>query len=178
MRRQNYFLLIALTLVGLMTPWSPYGGLPLAEAAQRAPIQLELPPTALTDLQGLSQPLDQWRGKVVIINFWATWCPPCRREIPEFIALQQELGPKGVQFVGIAIDAAQPVQRYAERQGINYPTLLGEERGMELSMQLGNWGAVLPYSVIFNRQGALVHYRTGAISRSQLRAPLKIVIFL
>ena len=84
---------------------------------------------ALPDADGTEQRIDQWRGKVVIVNFWATWCAPCREEMPEFVKAQKDLGPKGLQIVGIAVDQADKVRQFAAEIGLNYPTLVGGFRG-------------------------------------------------
>jgi thiol-disulfide isomerase/thioredoxin len=117
------------------------------------------------DLKSDSHTLKGWEGKVLILNFWATWCPPCRREIPAFIELQDEFGDKGLQFVGVAVDNAKRVATYAVKNGINYPTLLGESNGLELSIMLGNSASVLPYTVIFDRNGTMISSHRGEVSR-------------
>src|SRR5262245_22722504 len=76
---------------------------------------------ALPDASGKEQRLDQWRGKVLVVNFWATWCAPCREEMPEFIKAQSEFGASGLQFVGIAVDQPDKVQQFANEIGLNYP---------------------------------------------------------
>ena len=81
--------------------------------------------TTLPDLQGKSQSVSQWKGKVLVVNFWATWCEPCRREMPEFIELQDELRDQGLLFIGIALDQKNKVQQYSKEIGVNYPILLG-----------------------------------------------------
>src|SRR5512138_797440 len=93
---------------------------------------------ALPDAEGHEQRLDQWRGKVLVVNFWATWCAPCRDEMGEFIRFQKEEGGKGVQFVGIAVDQADKVQEFAKEIGLNYPALIGGLGAMQLSKALGN----------------------------------------
>lgn len=137
----------------------------LAATDQEAPPGSEM---VLLDLEGVPRRLDDWRGQVLVLNFWATWCPPCRREIPTFIELQDELGGRGVQFVGVAVDSLQQVAPYAERNGINYPTLQGEANGLELSISLGNHRSILPYTVLFNRSGEIVKHHTGEMTREQL----------
>ena len=79
----------------------------------------------LPDFDGKTQALSQWKGKVLVVNFWATWCAPCREEIPVFVGLQHELGVKGLQFVGISIDQADKTREFATTFKINYPTLIG-----------------------------------------------------
>ena len=80
---------------------------------------------ALPDAEGQEQRLDQWRGKVLIVNFWATWCAPCREEMREFIRLQRADGAKGLQFVGIAVDQVDNVRQFAKEIELNYPALIG-----------------------------------------------------
>ena len=92
----------------------------------------------LPDPAGKPQRLDQWRGQVLVVNFWATWCVPCREEMPEFIREQAARGGRGLQFVGIAVDQPDKVVRFAEEIGLNYPTLVGGLGAMELSRDLGN----------------------------------------
>src|SRR5512137_44966 len=76
---------------------------------------------ALPDAKGREQSIGQWKGKVLVVNFWATWCVPCREEMPEFVKAQQELGPRGLQFVGIAIDEVAKAEAFAAELGLNYP---------------------------------------------------------
>ncbi len=125
------------------------------------------------DLEGKAQPLKQWRGKVMVLNFWAPWCPPCREEIPDFIQVQEQYRAKGVVFVGVAIDEAQNVQSFADETGINYPILLGGTEGVELSSKVGNRLGGLPYTVIIDRQGNIAAAQVGGLSRADLEGVLK-----
>ncbi|MGR9071800.1 MAG: TlpA family protein disulfide reductase [Gammaproteobacteria bacterium] len=127
-----------------------------------------MPQLSLPDLSGNQRNLDEWRGKVLVVNFWATWCPPCRKEIPEFISLQQELGSKGLQFVGIAIEEKEPVEEYLTFTDINYPILIGGDAGAALSSRFGNRIGAVPFTLIADRQGLIVHRHPGEMSRSQL----------
>ena len=126
----------------------------------------------LHDLQGQPHTLAEWRGKVVVLNFWASWCPPCREEMPEFVRLQRELGGRGLQFVGVAIDDPEAVREFLEEHPVNYPILFGDERAPEWADQLGNRLAALPFSVVFDREGRPVKAHTGAFEREEI---LKIV---
>ncbi|WP_018153166.1 TlpA disulfide reductase family protein [Leeia oryzae] len=132
--------------------------------------------TSLPDLKQQPQPFSQWRGKVVIVNFWASWCPPCREETPEFVQLQKEFGAQGVQFVGIALDTAANAQAFATQVGINYPVLLGESAGDQLMAQLGNTANALPYTLILDRNGMIRHVQLGQLSAKQLRPLLPSLI--
>jgi thiol-disulfide isomerase/thioredoxin len=128
---------------------------------------------ALPDPSGKEQRLDQWRGKVLVVNFWATWCAPCREEMPEFMKAQQEFGPKGLQFVGIAVDQADKVEQYVKEISLNYPALIGGFGAMELSKTLGNSLAALPFTVVVDRQGAIAHTQLGILKPDKLDSLIK-----
>ena len=123
---------------------------------------------SLPDLADKPQSVEQWRGKILIVNFWATWCPPCLKEIPEFIKLQDEYQDKGLQFIGIAIEDKQPVQDYLKRININYPVLIGGEGATMLAQQLGNVINTVPFTVIVNQQGQIVHHQLGELTREKV----------
>jgi thiol-disulfide isomerase/thioredoxin len=123
---------------------------------------------SLPDAEGVTQQLGQWRGKVVVVNFWATWCEPCREEMPEFVRVQRELGPKGLQFVGIAVDQGDKVAAFAKELGLNYPALVGGYDAMELSRNLGNRLVALPFTIIIDRQGRIAHTQLGQLKKAQL----------
>jgi thiol-disulfide isomerase/thioredoxin len=125
---------------------------------------------ALPDMAGKDQALGQWKGKVLIVNFWATWCAPCREEMPQFVKAQREYGGKGLQFVGIAIDQPDKVQQFASEIGLNYPALIGGYGAIELSKTLGNRLGALPFTVIVDRAGRIVHTQLGPVKDVQLRS--------
>jgi len=124
--------------------------------------------TTLKDLAGTPQRLDQWRGKVLVLNFWATWCEPCRKEIPEFIRMQERYGDQGLQFVGVAIDQPEKVASFAGEIGFNYPLLIGELTAIELSRKLGNPMGALPFTVIIDRNGNLARAELGVVDEAKL----------
>jgi thiol-disulfide isomerase/thioredoxin len=125
---------------------------------------------ALPDIDGREQPLGQWKGKVVVVNFWATWCAPCREEMPEFVRAQTDLGGKGLQFVGIAVDQLDKVQPFAKEIGVNYPVLIGGYGAMELSKAFGNRLMALPFTLVIDRQGGVAHTQLGPLKEAQLRS--------
>jgi len=125
------------------------------------------------DLEEKVQPLAQWKGKVLVVNFWATWCPPCRAEIPEFIRFQKQYEKQGVQFIGIAIDQKSKVQDYAKEIGMNYPVLLGDLAGIDLARRIGNSEGGLPYTVIVDRKGQIVTTQLGGISFEKLEKTIQ-----
>jgi len=127
----------------------------------------------LADLKGVTQPLAQWRGQVVVVNFWATWCAPCREEIPGFVRLQERYGARGLTFVGIAIDQPDKVAEFAREFRINYPLLIGGMETLELLRQVGNKAGVLPYTLIIDRTGHLVTREPGGLKESRLEGILK-----
>ncbi len=129
--------------------------------------------TRLADLQGQSQALSQWRGKVLIVNFWATWCAPCREEIPVFIRLQEKYRTQGLQFVGIAIDQRDPVEVFAREFGMNYPVLLGGMETVETSRQAGNRVGALPFTLIIDRNGKIIATELGGIKEAKLEGIIK-----
>ena len=129
--------------------------------------------TRLPDLKGVPQPVEQWRGRVLVVNYWATWCAPCREEIPGFVRLQARHGARGLQFVGIAIDQPGRVTAFAREFGINYPLLIGGMDDLDVLKRAGNRQAVLPYTVIFDRTGQIVSRQPGGLKEGRLEELVK-----
>lgn len=123
---------------------------------------------SLPDLQGENQEVSQWLGKVMVVNFWATWCTPCREEIPEFIEAQKKYGEEGLIFIGIAIDQADKVKMFSQEFGINYPVLVGSFNTWSLLEAAGNRHSALPYTVVINRSGELVENYLGRVDLKKL----------
>ena len=122
----------------------------------------------LPGLDGKIHSLEQWRGQVIVLNFWATWCPPCREEIPLLVALQKNRAATGLQVVSVAIDDPGAVARYSKSAGINYPVLLGGDDGLDLIARYGNRSGSLPFTVIIDRKGTIVVRKLGAFSRNEI----------
>jgi len=123
---------------------------------------------SLPDPDGREQSLSQWRGKLLVVNFWATWCAPCREEMPMFVQAQSAHGARGLQFVGIAVDDVPKVRRFAAEIGLNYPVLVGGYGAMELSKTLGNSVMALPFTVVIDRTGNVVLTQLGPVRAAQI----------
>jgi cytochrome c biogenesis protein CcmG/thiol:disulfide interchange protein DsbE len=127
------------------------------------------PSFSLSDLGGRSVSLADFRGKVVVLDFWATWCPPCKREIPDFISLQKQYGPEGLQIVGIALDEPEKVHAFARQNEMNYPVLLGTD---DVAMRYGGIEGI-PTTFIIDRGGRIVNrlegYRPRSVFEEEIR---------
>lgn len=128
---------------------------------------------ALRDLAGKTHSLADYRGKLVLLNFWATWCPPCREEIPLFIDLQKRYQKQGLQVVGISIDNPEAVARYWQEMRINYPLLLADETTYALMAAYGNRSGGLPYSVLIGADGQVAGSKLGAYHQQELETLVK-----
>lgn len=127
----------------------------------------------LKDVEGKVRDVKEWDGKVLMINFWATWCPPCRKEMPAFIKLQEKYADKGFTIIGIALDQKQAVIDFIDPMGMNYPILMAEDNGIVLTQAYGNRLGVLPFTVIIDRQGKIVHRKRNELSYEQAEAMIK-----
>ncbi len=128
------------------------------------------PDFALPDLSGRLRRIDEWDGSVLVVNFWATWCAPCRKEIPEFVALQKKHGGQGLQFVGVALDEPEQVKPFARSFNINYPILVGGLDALAIGRDYGNRMGGLPYTVVVDRDGRVVYDKAGRVTTEDLTA--------
>ena len=138
-----------------------------------AAIGQQRPEFAAPDLDDEMRNIKEWDGKIILLNFWATWCPPCLTEIPEFIELQHDYGDQGVQFIGLAIDDEEAVREYVKEVGMNYPSLVVEADGIGLAKRYGNDIGALPYTVIINRNGEISGTITGELNKIHAKELLK-----
>ena len=127
---------------------------------------------SFADLDGKAQSLSQWRGKVLVLNFWATWCAPCREEIPALIRTHKKYAANNIQLVGIGVDNASKIREYAAETGMDYPLLVAGLESLEVSKDLGNRAGVLPFTVVLNRSGKVVYTHAGALTEATLSAIL------
>lgn len=156
---------------GLMLPLSGHSAPPVANPPAKA--ALDIFNVALPDLDNKPRKLSEWRGKILVVNFWATWCGPCRDEMPEFMQLQHQYRDKGVQFVGIAVDNPQAAADFVKKMAINYPILQAEELGLEMMPLAGNSFGGLPFTFIANRDGKIVATAPGRIAKKRLESALQ-----
>jgi thiol-disulfide isomerase/thioredoxin len=140
-----------------------------SEAAMPHPVvPARLPDFSLKDLTGKSTPISAWSGKSLVINFWATWCAPCRREIPLLKTLAAEWAGRDLKVVGIAVDYRDKVQDFAGRFKIDYPVLIGDQDALDVAAKFGMSSPAFPFTVFTDRRGEVVALFVGELHRPQV----------
>ena len=121
---------------------------------------------SLTGLDGVAHSLSDWKGKVIVINFWATWCSPCLYEIPSFVTYQEEYQARGLQIIGVGLDEVRKLRNVQRSLEINYPVLVADPAVYGgLMERWGNSSGVVPYSVVIGQDGQVKHTHHGLLSR-------------
>jgi len=121
------------------------------------------------DADGAPQALAQWRGRVLVVNFWATWCPPCVEEMPDLQAVRDEYHGRGVEIIGIGIDSAEKIRAFRDRMNLRLPLLVAGAGGSQMGQALGNAVGALPYTALIDRQGRVAQRKLGQIKPAELR---------
>ncbi len=168
-RKSLLLILIAVLFTGIGVYFGAkrFQPAPPADTAVSALMQLAMP-----DPVGKQRKMSEWQGKVLLVNFWATWCPPCVAEMPELEALQAERGSKGLQIVGIGIDSPSNIREFSEKHKITYPLLVGGLQGTEVSRSFGNETGGLPFTVLIGTDGMVKQAYMGRLDLQKVRADL------
>jgi thiol-disulfide isomerase/thioredoxin len=160
---------------GEASPPIPSDGDPDTDALPQPTIPERLPAFTLADRDGKPTPSSTWRGKSLILNFWATWCAPCRREIPLLATLHEQWSGRGVEVVGVAVDYRDKVAAFAADLKIRYPILVGEQDALDLATRLGVESPVFPFTVFTDEQGEVVTLYLGELHAPQANLILSMV---
>jgi thiol-disulfide isomerase/thioredoxin len=127
----------------------------------------------LMDVEGRVRHVAEWKGRPLVCNFWATWCPPCREEIPLLVSSHEKVLAKGGEILGIALDSAKNVVEFTKTVRINYPVLVTDPSAIGLMAKLGNASGGLPYTVFVDRAGLLVGHKLGMLHGPELETNLE-----
>jgi len=140
---------------------------PAAPAAPPTQLVETLPAFQLADREGQLRSLQDWPDQALIVNFWATWCAPCRREIPLLQQLQRDHSGEGFQVIGIAVDFRDKVLAYADEMQIDYPLLIGEQEALDAAAAFGVTTIGLPFTVFSDRRGRIVTAHLGELTAAE-----------
>lgn len=127
---------------------------------------------AMPDAQGREVQLAGWRGQPLVVNFWATWCPPCVVEMPELSEMQHDYAARGLQIIGIGVDSDKNIRQFAEKMPMSYPLLVAGAGGTELTRRFGNTSGSLPFTAVVDRDGRIRHRILGRFDNADLRAAI------
>ncbi len=169
------YTLLGFALIAAIGAFSAYvlrhsGMIPSArESQQENVIGQVMPAFRLNNLAGETIASNTWQGKVALINFWASWCPPCRREIPAFAEVHEFYRDQGFEVIGIAVDQREPVIDFLSGMPqVRYLQLIGFDEAIAIGHQLGNQSGGLPYSIVVDRKGVIRYVKKGELSKSAL----------
>lgn len=173
MHWRRILILVLMVCAGALAFWRlPHlaggGGHSADATAQIDPAVATLFQSAFPDATGQAQKLDQWQGRWLVVNFWATWCGPCVAEMPELDQVQQKVGTGKVAIVGLGTEGLEKLRKFAPAQTLRFPLLAGGFDALGLARNLGDAQGVLPFTVLISPAGAIVHVQTGALKPGQL----------
>lgn len=168
-RKSLLLILIAVLFTGIGVYFGAkrFQPAPPADTAVGALMQLTMP-----DPAGKQHKMSEWQGKILLVNFWATWCPPCVAEMPELEQLQAERGSNGLQIIGIGIDSPSNIREFSEKHKITYPLLVGGLQGTDVSRSFGNETGGLPFTVLIGTDGTVKQAYMGRLDLQKVRADL------
>jgi thiol-disulfide isomerase/thioredoxin len=132
----------------------------------------ELLSAAFPDLSGKTRRLSEWGGRVTLVNFWATWCEPCRDEVPLLLKIRAKYADQGFEIVGIGVDNAEKMRQFADMFAVSYPLLVADWGQLEMLKRLGDPAGALPFSVVLGRSGGVVYRKLGALREPEVEALL------
>lgn len=156
------------------TAWNAGGGRVIRSSSADSPDRAQN--FRFTDQHGEEHRFSDWDGAPRVVNFWATWCPPCVHEIPMLITVQESFRAEGVQLVGVAVDDADAAFAMAEELGMNYPTMADPRRTIDLLHAYGNRAAALPFTAFVDARGSIRDRHVGALTREQTREKIRALL--
>jgi thiol-disulfide isomerase/thioredoxin len=167
--RRSLFAITALVtlILGVAIGFWRYQPSPVTAPADWV-FELDFPNTA-----GERVRLDSTRGRLTVVNFWATWCPPCIEEMPDLSRIHADLSPSNIKVIGLAIDSPSNVREFMSSRVFSYPLLITGAAGSEIARKLGNSIDALPYTVLIDEKGRVINQKTGRIHEDELRSWIK-----
>ena len=176
---RNRLLLGAIALVALLAGAALFKlmqPLPTQPAPASATSSIELHSIPLTGLDGRETLFKDWDSEILVVNFWAPWCAPCRREIPTLIEIQRDYATRGVLVLGIAFDGKEQVRRFAEEYDIDYPLFVTGNRSAMYNVAFDNPSGSLPYTALLDRDQRILFQHNGELTSQQLREQLEALL--
>jgi thiol-disulfide isomerase/thioredoxin len=176
---RNRLLLGAIALVALLAGAGLFKllqPLPTQPATASAATRIELHSIPLTGLDGRETLFKDWDSEILVVNFWAPWCAPCRREIPTLIEIQRDYATRGVRVLGIAFDGKEQVRRFAEEYDIDYPLFVTGNRSAMYNVAFDNPSGSLPYTALLDRDQRILFQHNGELTSQQLREQLEALL--
>ena len=176
---RNFLKLIAIGLVSMLAGVLLFNQLQ-PDAQDKAPVSAETPialhSIPLFDLSGQQTTIGDWEANILIVNFWAPWCAPCRREVPTLIKFHQDYAQQGVRVLGIAYDSEPKVSRFATEYQINYPMFLAGNRAAMYNEAFGNPSGSLPFTALLDQNHRILFKHNGELTANQLREQLEALL--